>query len=234
MEFGLVFWFIEVLQNTTTSNYSAIANSQTQQFTTARIRVVQVKYRQGSRNVYNMYLTTTTTPQWQPHRWQYKTGCRYWPPLFRHLSQCCTSFIIPSTKDTGCWMNHCSMPHESPHWNWTTCPSESSSIAQTRDSHTGVIQNTPAKMAQGVPCCMDSMWACIIMEHKNISGQFSSYPGLNIGIVAACVYVSLEQPLYVSSQLAVSSPVVWLTASSSGCFPYSGCPNYPHASATSF
>jgi hypothetical protein len=29
------------------------------------IRVVQVKHRHGSWNVFNMYLTTTTTPQWQ-------------------------------------------------------------------------------------------------------------------------------------------------------------------------
>jgi hypothetical protein len=43
------------------------------------------------------------------HGWQYETGYSYWPPLFRHLSQRCTSFVIPSAeKDTGCWMNRCS------------------------------------------------------------------------------------------------------------------------------
>jgi hypothetical protein len=61
----------------------------------------------------------------------------------------------------------------------------------------GVIQNTSAKTVQGVPCCVGSMWACVIVEHNHTSSQFSSYPGSTIGIVAACVYVSLEQPLYV-------------------------------------
>jgi hypothetical protein len=53
-------------------------------------------------------------------------------------------------------------------------------MAQTRDSHTGrdrsckgVIQNTPAKTAQGVPCCVGNMWACVIVEHKHTPGQFS-------------------------------------------------------------
>jgi hypothetical protein len=59
----------------------------------------------------------------------------------------------------------------------------------------GVIQNTPAKTAQGVPCCVGSMWACVIVEHKHRLGQFSTYPGSTIGIVTACVYVSPEQPL---------------------------------------
>jgi hypothetical protein len=46
---------------------------------------------------------------------------------------------------------------------------------------------------------MGSMWVCIIVEHKHTPGQFSSYPGSTIGIVAACVYVSLEEPLYILS-----------------------------------
>jgi hypothetical protein len=73
-------------------------------------------------------------------------------------------------------------------------------MAQTRDSQTGVIQNTPAKTAQGVSCCVSSMWACVIVEHMHTPGQFSSYPGSNIGIVAACIYVSLEQPLYITQE----------------------------------
>jgi hypothetical protein len=40
-------------------------------------------------------------------------------------------------------------------------------------SVTGVILNTPAKTAQGVPCCVGSMWACVIVEHKHTPGQFS-------------------------------------------------------------
>jgi hypothetical protein len=87
------------------------------------------------------------------------------------------------------------VPHEPPHQNWTACPSESSSMAKTRDSHTGVIQNTPAKTAQGVLFCMGSTWACIIMEHKHTPGQFSRYAGSTMGIVVAYVYVSHEQPL---------------------------------------
>jgi hypothetical protein len=31
----------------------------------------------------------------------------------------------------------------------------------------GVIQNTPAKTAYGVPCCVGSMWACVIVEYKH-------------------------------------------------------------------
>jgi hypothetical protein len=41
MEFGLVIGFIELLQNITTSNYSAVANSRTLQFTTAHTRSSQ-------------------------------------------------------------------------------------------------------------------------------------------------------------------------------------------------
>jgi hypothetical protein len=39
--FGLVNGFFELLQNRTTSNYSAIVNSQTQQFTTTRTKYSQ-------------------------------------------------------------------------------------------------------------------------------------------------------------------------------------------------
>jgi hypothetical protein len=39
--FGLVIGFIGLLQNVTTSNYSAIVNSHTQQFTTARTKSSQ-------------------------------------------------------------------------------------------------------------------------------------------------------------------------------------------------
>jgi hypothetical protein len=126
------------------------------------------------------------------HGWQYETGYRYWPPLFRHLSQWCTSLSYPLQRTQVAGWTTVPLPHEPPHWNWTTCPS--SSMAQTHDSHTGVIQNTPAKTVQGVPCCMCSMWAYVTMEHKHTLGQFSSYPGSTIGIVAAYVYVSLEQP----------------------------------------
>jgi hypothetical protein len=52
----------------------------------------------------------------------------------------------------------------------------------------GVIQNTPAKTAQGVPCCVGSMCACHSRHHVAAPST--------IGIVAAFVYVSLEQPLY--------------------------------------
>jgi hypothetical protein len=41
MGFGLVIGFIDHLQIITTSNYSAVANSHTQQFTIARIKSSQ-------------------------------------------------------------------------------------------------------------------------------------------------------------------------------------------------
>jgi hypothetical protein len=41
----------------------------------------------------NNHYTTVIT-----HGWQYERGYRYWLPLFRHLSQRCTSFVIPSAK----------------------------------------------------------------------------------------------------------------------------------------
>jgi hypothetical protein len=41
MGFGLVIGFTELLQNVTTNNYSANANSHTLQFTTARTKISQ-------------------------------------------------------------------------------------------------------------------------------------------------------------------------------------------------
>jgi hypothetical protein len=41
MGFGLVIGFTELLQNVTTSKYSAVANSHTLQFTTARTKYSQ-------------------------------------------------------------------------------------------------------------------------------------------------------------------------------------------------
>jgi hypothetical protein len=106
----------------------------------------------------NLYSTLTT------HGWQYETGYRYWPPLFRHLSQRCTSFIIPSAKDTGYWMNHCSTASR------TACPSESSSRAVHM-----IVTGGWSRTAQGVPCCVGSMWACVIVENKHTPRQFSSF-----------------------------------------------------------
>jgi hypothetical protein len=145
------------------------------------IRVVQVKHRQGSRNVYNIYLTNQATGT--DHH------CLGTCPNTAQVS------LYPPQRTWVAGWTTVPLPHKPPHRNWTACPSESSSMAQTHDSHTGVIQNTPAKTAQGAPCCMGSMWACVIVEHKYTLGQFSSYPGSTTGIVAACVYVSLEQHL---------------------------------------
>jgi hypothetical protein len=149
-----------------------------------------VKHWQGSRKVYNMYLTTTTTPQWQhtDGSTRQATGTDH-----RCLGTCPNaaqvSLYPPQGRTRVAGWTTVPLPHEPPHRNWTACPSESSSVAQTRDSHTGMIQNTPAKTVQGVPCCMGSMWALRFPDHHVAAPS-------TIGIVAACVYVSLERPLY--------------------------------------
>jgi hypothetical protein len=45
--------------------------------------------------------------------------------------------LYPPQRTRVAGWNTVPLPHEPPHWNWTACPSESSSMAQTRDSHTG-------------------------------------------------------------------------------------------------
>jgi hypothetical protein len=154
-----------------------------------------VKHKTGVRNVYNMYLTTTNTPQWQ----HTDGSTRQATGTDHHCLGTCPNdaqvLLYPPQRTRVARWTTVPLPHKPPHRNWIACLSESSSMAQTRDSHTGVIQNTPAKMVQGVPCCVGSMWACLIVEHKHTSGQFSSYPVSDIGSVFACVYGSLEQPL---------------------------------------
>jgi hypothetical protein len=89
---------------------------------------------------------------------------------------------------------------EPPHQNWTACPSESSSMAQTCDSHTGRDRDCKGGWSRTLQpkwrMVSRVMRVCIIMEHKHTPGQFSSY----YWQFAACVYVSLEQPLYINMQ----------------------------------
>jgi hypothetical protein len=163
------------------------------------IRVVQVKHRQGSRNVYNMYLTTTTAPQWQ----HTDGSTRQATGTNQHCLGTCpnaaqVSLYPPQRRTRVAGWTTIPLPPEPPALQsllqWPKF------VIVTRGEIGAVrvvIQNIPAKTAQGVPCCVDSMWACVIVEHKDTPGQFSSYPGSTTGIVAACVYVSLKQPLYI-------------------------------------
>jgi hypothetical protein len=117
------------------------------------------------------------------HGWQYATGYRYWSPLFRHLSKCCTSFVIPSAKDTGCWMNHLIEIEPPTLQSLLQRP-------QTHDSHMGRDPEHPSQNGAGCPVLCGRALSCSISTPQD---SFSVF----IGIVAACVYVSLEQPLYI-------------------------------------
>jgi hypothetical protein len=147
-----------------------------------------MKCRHGSRSVYNICLTTITTPQWQ-----HTDGSTRQATGTDHLclgtcpKTAQVSLYPPQRRVRVAGWTTVPLPHEPPHRNWTAFSSESSLMAQTRDSHTEVIQNTPAKTAQGVPCCVGSMLAWVIVEHKHTPGQFVCYPGSNIGVVASCV-----------------------------------------------
>jgi hypothetical protein len=102
------------------------------------IRAVRVKHRQGSRNVYIMYLTTTTTPQWQhtDGSTRQATGTdHHCLGTFPNAAKISLYPLQRRTRVTG-W-TILPLPHKPPHRNWTACPSESSSRAQIRDSHTG-------------------------------------------------------------------------------------------------
>jgi hypothetical protein len=95
-------------------------------------------------------------------------------PLFHCLTNHLIEIETPTVKSLLQWPKHVTVT-----WG---------EIGAVR----GVIQNTPAKTAQGVPCCVGSMWACVIVEHKHNPGQFSS----SYWHCCRSVYVSLvEQPL---------------------------------------
>jgi hypothetical protein len=102
------------------------------------IRVVQVKHRQVSRNVYNMYLTTTTTPQWQHTEGSTRQATGTDHHCLGTCSNAAQVLLYPPQRRTRVagWTT-VPLPHKPLHRNWTACPSESSSMAQTRDSHTG-------------------------------------------------------------------------------------------------
>jgi hypothetical protein len=153
-----------------------------------------MKHRKGSRNVYNMYLTTTTTPQWQ-HTGGNKrqaTGTDH------HCLGTCpnaaqVSLYPPQRTQVAGWTT-VPLPHKPPALqSLLQWPKHVTVTRWEIGAVRGVIRNTPAKTAQGVPSCVGNMWACVIVEHEHTPGQFSGF----FGIVATCVYVSLEQPLYI-------------------------------------
>jgi hypothetical protein len=164
------------------------------------IRVVQVKHRQGSRNVYNMYLTTATTRQWQ----HTDGSTRQATGTDHHCLGTCpnaaqVSLYPPHRRTRVAGWATVPLPHEPPHRNWTACPSESSSMAQTRDSHTGRDRGCKGGDPEHPRVSRVAWAACGHALSWSISTPRNSFPGrlfLTIGIVAACVYVSLEQPVY--------------------------------------
>jgi hypothetical protein len=123
------------------------------------IRVVQVKHRQGSRNVYNIYLTTTNTPQLQ----HTDGSTRLATGIDHHCLATCSnaaqvSLYPPQRRTRVAGWSTVPLPHKPPHPNWTACPSECSSMAQTRDSHTrrdrgckGSDPEHPSKNGAGCP-----------------------------------------------------------------------------------
>jgi hypothetical protein len=130
-----------------------------------------------------MYLTTTTTPQWQHTDGSTRQATGTDHHCLDTFPSAAQVSLYPPQRTQVAAGTTVPLSHELPHQNWTAYnTSESSSRAQTRYSHMGrdrgckgVIQNTPAKMAEGVPYCVDSMWACVIVEYKHTPGQVSSF-----------------------------------------------------------
>jgi hypothetical protein len=84
------------------------------------ITLVQVKHRQGPRNVYNMYLTTTTTPQWQ----HADGSTRQATGTDHHCLGTCPnpaqlSLYPPQRRTRVAGWTTVPLPHEPPHRNWT-------------------------------------------------------------------------------------------------------------------
>jgi hypothetical protein len=166
-----------------------------------------------------MYLTTTTTPQWQ----HADGSTRQATGTDNHCLGTCpsaaqVSLYPPQRRTRVAGWTTVPLPHEPPHQNWTACPSESSS-AKTCNSHTGWHRGCKRgwsrthqpKRRKVSRVAWGSMWACVTVEHKHTPGQFSSYPGSTIGIVAASFTWTTFIHIPCSNYVLFAAMNPWLT-----------------------